>query len=103
MRTFALFGAKTSDFSKILVCLHGQGGRGLSQCGQGGGREESIFHNFVRTSFMDGPLLILLVYYSSYAFIAVQLLGGGIYFIPTPPPPPPPPLSGIYAVPEHSR
>jgi len=24
---------KTSDFSKFMVCPHGQGGRGLSQCG----------------------------------------------------------------------
>jgi len=25
MRTSALFGAKTSDFSKLMVCPHGQG------------------------------------------------------------------------------
>jgi len=39
MRTSAIFGAKTSDFSKFMVCPHGQ--EGLSQCGyfadKGGG------------------------------------------------------------------
>jgi len=25
MRTYALLGAKTSDFKKFMVCLHGQG------------------------------------------------------------------------------
>jgi len=29
---------KTLDFSKFMVRLHGQGGRGLSFCRQGGGR-----------------------------------------------------------------
>jgi len=29
MRTFALLGAKTSDFSKGYVCPQGQGGRGF--------------------------------------------------------------------------
>jgi len=32
MPTSALFYAKTSDFSKFMVCRHGQGG-GFSQCG----------------------------------------------------------------------
>jgi len=40
MQTFALFDAK-KDFSKFMVCPHGQGG--------------SVFHDFVRTSFMDSP------------------------------------------------
>jgi len=32
-----LFGAKkTLDFSKFMVCPHGQEGRGLRQCEQGG-------------------------------------------------------------------
>jgi len=35
MRMSELFGAKTSDFSKFIVCPHVQGG-GLSQCGHGG-------------------------------------------------------------------
>jgi len=26
MRTFAFFGAKISDFSQFMVCLHGKGG-----------------------------------------------------------------------------
>jgi len=63
MRTSALFGAKTFDFSKFMVCPHGQGGEGGRKrgvepvqtfCGQGG-RGGSIFRDFVRTSFMDGP------------------------------------------------
>jgi len=29
MRTSALFGAKTPDFSKFMMCPHGQGERGL--------------------------------------------------------------------------
>jgi len=33
MLTSALSGAKTLDFSKFIVCPHGQGGEGLSQCG----------------------------------------------------------------------
>jgi len=31
MRTYALFGAKTSDFSKVMVCAHGQGGVNFSR------------------------------------------------------------------------
>jgi len=31
VRMSALFGAKTSDFSKFMVCPNGQGGRRLSQ------------------------------------------------------------------------
>jgi len=51
MWTSALFGAKNSDFSKFMVCPHGQGG--LSQCGRfadKGGRE-SNFRDFLRTAF----------------------------------------------------
>jgi len=55
-RTSALFGAKTSDFSKFMMCPHGQGGEGFEPMrtffGEGGG---SIFRDFVRTSFMDSP------------------------------------------------
>jgi len=48
---------KTPDFSKLMVCSHGQGRRGLSQCGHFADKGEgSIFRNFVRTSFMDGLL-----------------------------------------------
>jgi len=32
MRTSALFGEKTPDFLKFMMCLHGQGGRRLSEC-----------------------------------------------------------------------
>jgi len=36
---------KLSGFSKYMVCLHGQGGRGLSQCENFSDKEEgSIFH-----------------------------------------------------------
>jgi len=56
MRTSALFGTK--NFEIYMVCPHGQRGRGIEPvrtfCGQGG--RESIFRDFVRTSFMDGPL-----------------------------------------------
>jgi len=52
MRTSALLVLKTTDFSKFLVCLHGQGA--LSQCGQKA--EGSIFRDFMRMYFMDGPL-----------------------------------------------
>jgi len=51
MWTSALFSTKSIGF--FMVCPHGQEGRGLSQCGKGGGR--SIFRDFERTSFMDGP------------------------------------------------
>jgi len=54
MRTSILFGAKTSDFSKFMVCPHGQGMRGLNQCGL---RERGInFSRFCADSFMDGLL-----------------------------------------------
>jgi len=56
MQTSALFSAKTSDFSKFMVCPHGQGGGGLSQCGHFSDKERrSIFRDFVRASFTDGP------------------------------------------------
>jgi len=45
------FAQKTSDFSKFMVCPHGQGGIGVEPvrtfCGQGG--MGSIFCDFVRT------------------------------------------------------
>jgi len=61
MRMSALFGAKTSDFSKFMVYPHGQEERGVEPvrtfCGQVGGG--LIFRNFVLTSFIDGPLQVL--------------------------------------------
>jgi len=57
MRTSAIFGTKTSDFLKFMVCSHRQGGVvGLESvrifCVQGGG---SFFAIFVRTtSVMEG-------------------------------------------------
>jgi len=38
------FWRKKTNFSKFMVCPHGQGGRGVNFC------------DFVRTSFMNGPL-----------------------------------------------
>jgi len=40
-----------------MVCPHGQGG--LSQCGHFVDKEGVIFCDFVRTFFIDGPLLNL--------------------------------------------
>jgi len=55
MRTSALFGAKNIGFSNFMVCPHRQGRREGELvrlfCWQRG----SIFRDFVRTSFMDGP------------------------------------------------
>jgi len=50
MRTSSLFRAKISDFSKFMMCQHGQGG--LSQFGHFSdkGREGLIFRDFVRTA-----------------------------------------------------
>jgi len=54
MRTFALFGAKNSDYSKFMACTHRQGG--LSQCEHFADKGKGLFfRGFVRTSFMDGP------------------------------------------------
>jgi len=44
MQTFALFGAENPDFSKFMVCPHGQGEE-----------EGSNFRDFMRASFMDDP------------------------------------------------
>jgi len=47
---------KTLEFSKFMVCGHGQEGRGLSHCGHFADKGEgSIFRDFVRTLFMDDP------------------------------------------------
>jgi len=55
-----IFGAKTSNFSKFMVCLHGQGEEEVKPVriffGQGGG--VSIFCDFVRTSSIDGPEIV---------------------------------------------
>jgi len=45
---------KTSDFSKFMVCRHGQKWRGIEPVGTFWVRG-SIFHDFVQTSFMDDP------------------------------------------------
>jgi len=54
MRTSALFGAKTSDYSKFMVYLHGQ--ERLSHCERFADKwgEGSILRDFVGTSFLDG-------------------------------------------------
>jgi len=59
IRTSALFGAKTLDF--LNLCLHGQGGRRLSQCGHFSVKGEgSIFRDFMRASFNGRPLTTIL-------------------------------------------
>jgi len=57
MRTSTLFGAKTSDFSKFMVCPHGQGRVEPLRTFCDKGERRSILRDFVRTSFMDlkGP------------------------------------------------
>jgi len=57
IQTSALFGEHL-DFLKFMVCPHGQGRRGLRQCGHFADKEGSIFRDFVRTSFTDGPLAV---------------------------------------------
>jgi len=54
MRTSALFGVKNIGFLKFVVCLHGQGERGLSQCGHFADKGKGV--NFSRTSFTGGHL-----------------------------------------------
>jgi len=54
MQTSVLFGAKNFGFFEIYgVSPRTRGRRGLSQSDKG---EGSFFRDFVRTSFMDGPL-----------------------------------------------
>jgi len=60
MRTSALLMKKTSFFLEIYV--HTDKERELSQCGHFTDKGEgSIFRNFVRTSFVDGPYLVVLL------------------------------------------
>jgi len=58
MWTSSLYGERIIGFFKIF--LHGQGERGIEPVrtffGQGG-KGESIFRDFVWTSFKDGPLI----------------------------------------------
>jgi len=53
---------KTSDFSKFMVCLHGQGGKGVEPVRTFFGQMErvSIFRDFVLTSFMQGFYVLLI-------------------------------------------
>jgi len=65
MGTSALFGAKTFKFFKIYVMSARTKERGLSSADilQTNG-EGSIFHDFVRTSFMENSLILSqLLYY----------------------------------------
>jgi len=62
MRTSSLFGAKNFGFFEFYGESTQTRERGLSQYGHFSdedNRRGSIFHDFVRTSFMDGPLLFL--------------------------------------------
>jgi len=50
------FWCKHNGFFEFMVCSHGQGEGVLSRCGHFANKEEgSIFRDFVRTSFMNGP------------------------------------------------
>jgi len=51
MRMSALFKVKISDFSKFVVCPHGQGGKGLIQEGR-----EGQFLRFFTDVFYGRPL-----------------------------------------------
>jgi len=56
MRTSALVGAKNLGFSKIYGVSARTGGRGSEDIFRTRGERESIFFDFVQTSFMYGPL-----------------------------------------------
>jgi len=76
MRTSKLFVAKSSFFSKIILFPHGQGRRDLRQCGHlaTSRNDGSIFQDFVRMSFINGPyfafltVCISLLYLTSYEY-----------------------------------
>jgi len=59
MRTSAFFGEKSFGFFEIFGVSHGQGGRSVELVRTIFGQAErgSIFHDFVRMSFMDDPLM----------------------------------------------
>jgi len=54
MRTFEFFAQKLSNFSKFIVCSHGQGT--LSQFGLVWG---TVFSDFVRTSFIESRFILV--------------------------------------------
>jgi len=54
MRTFAIFVQKNSDLSKLLVWEKVKPVRTF--CKQKGGGEGYFFFDFMRMSFIDGPL-----------------------------------------------
>jgi len=63
MRTSALFATKNFKFFKIYGVSAQTMGRGLRQCVHFADKGEgSIFRDFVRTSFMDGPKVINAVF-----------------------------------------
>jgi len=70
MRTSTLFEAKTSDFSKFMVCSHGRGERA----------------NFLRTTFMDDPWPLnkstncRLVSYKNNTVAPLYWIGLAVYF-----------------------
>jgi len=59
MQTSVFLLQNTSTVSKFMVCPHGQGREGVELVSDKRGRG-SIFRDFVRTSFMDGPLVRVL-------------------------------------------
>jgi len=60
MRTSGLFGARNFRFFEIYGVSARTRGKGYSQCEHlaDKGGEGSIFHDFVRTSFINGPLIL---------------------------------------------
>jgi len=51
---------KTSEFSKFMVCQHGQGGRGLSQCEHFSDKGEGVnFSRFCADVLYERPLQLL--------------------------------------------
>jgi len=72
MRTSTLFGAKNIRFFEIYGVSARTRGRGFSQYRHFAdkGEGESIFRDFVRTSFMDGPLTVLLRLTADYEVLS---------------------------------
>jgi len=62
MRTSVLFGTKTFGFFEIYVVSARTRWKGVEPVRTffGKGRRESIFYDFVRTSFMDGFIYVTL-------------------------------------------
>jgi len=60
MSTSALFSAKTSEFSRFMVCPQDRRGVEPVRTFSGEGGEGSVYLDFMQTSVIDGPLHITL-------------------------------------------